>query len=148
MASLVLAERAAQRPVVEEPEEEIPLEPQQTGNQTSVPEQLVEKAAEQSTSALSTNPAEAGTLVPKEPVQAEEQQPGLAQSTLADAMARGKAIVVVETADSRPVPPPEQEAEEDEVEEILGRPQDKRQHVYVSRWWNDEWVYMQDLMRP
>ena len=44
---------------------------------------------------------------------------------LADATARGKAIVVVETADSRPAPPPEQEAKEDEVEEILGRPQDK-----------------------
>ena len=76
-------------------------------------------------SAPSTNPAEAGTLAPTEPVQAEEQQPGLAQSTLADAMARGKAMVVAVTADSRPAAPPEQEAEEDEVEEILGRPQDK-----------------------
>ena len=42
MALPVLAERAAQRPVVEEPEEEIPPEPQQSGDQTSVPEQLVE----------------------------------------------------------------------------------------------------------
>ena len=133
MASPILAERAVQLPVVEEPEEEIPPEPQQTGDQTSVPEQLVEKIAEQSTSAPSTNPAKAGTLAPKETVQAEEQQPGLAQSTLADATARGKAMVVAETADSRPALPPEQEAEEDEVEEILGRPQDKRQHVYVSR---------------
>ena len=64
---------------------------------------------------------------------------------LADAMARGKAIVVVETTDSRPAPPPEQEAEEDEVEEILGHPQDKRQHVYVSRWRNDEWVMHEEI---
>ena len=92
------------------------------GDQTSVPEQLVEKTAEQSTSALSTNPAKAGTLVPKETVQAEEQQSGLAQSTLADATARGKAMVVAVTADSRPAPPPEQEAKEDEVEEVLGCP--------------------------
>ena len=72
-------------------------------------------------------------MAPRELVQAEEQQPGLAQSTLADATARGKAMVVAVTVDSRPALPPEQEAEEDEVEEILGRPQDKRQHVYVSR---------------
>ena len=107
---------------MEEPIAESPPEPQQTSGQTTVPEQLVKKTAEQSTSAPSTNPAEAGTLAPREPVQAEEQQPELAQSTLADATARGKAIVVAETVDSRPAPPPEQEAEEDEVEEILGRP--------------------------
>ena len=64
-------------------------------------------------------------MAPREPDQAEEQQPELAQSTLADAMARGKAIVVAKTTDSRPAPPLEQEAKEDEVEEILGRPQDK-----------------------
>ena len=69
----------------------------------------------------------------------------MAQSTLADATARGKAIVVAETTNSRPAPPPEQEAEEDEVEEVLGRPQDKRQHVYVSRWWNDEWVMHEEI---
>ena len=145
MASLVLAERAAQRPVVEEPEEGISPEPQQAGDQTSVPEQLVEKMAEQSMSALSTNPAEAGTLAPTEPVLAEEQQLGLAQSMLTDATARGKAMVVAVTVDSRPALPPEQEAEEDEVEEILGRPQDKRQHVYVSRWRNDEWVMHEEI---
>ena len=61
-------------------------------------------------------------MAPREPDQAEEQQPDLAQSTLADAMARGKAMVVAETADSRPAPPPEQEAKEDEVEEVLGCP--------------------------
>ena len=131
---------------MEETIEEIPSEPQQTSGQTPVSKQLVEKTAEQSTSALSTNPTEAGTLAPREPDQAEEQQPELAQSTLADATARGKAIVVAETADSRPVPPPEQEAEEDEVEEILGRPQDKQQHVYVSRWRNDEWVMHEEIL--
>jgi len=130
---------------MEETVEEIPPEPQQTSGQTTVPEQLVEKTAEQSTSAPSTNPAEAGTLAPKEPVQAEEQQPRLAQSTLADATAHGKAMVVAVTADSRSASPPEQEAEEDEVEEILGRPQDKRQHVYVSRWRNDEWVMHEEI---
>ena len=40
----------------------------------------------------------------------------------ADAMARGKAIVIAETTNSRPAPLPEREAEEDEVEEVLGYP--------------------------
>ena len=104
-ASPVLAERTAQQPVVEEPVEEIPPEPQQTSGPTSVPKQLVEKTAEQSINALSTNPAEADTLAPREPDRAEEQQPELAQSTLADATARGKAIVVAETTISGPAPP-------------------------------------------
>ena len=84
-------------------------------------------------------------MAPREPDQAEEQQPELAQSTLADATARGKAIVVAETADSRPAPPPEQEAKEDKIEEILGCPKDKRQHVYVSRRRNDEWVMHEEI---
>ena len=53
--------------------------------------------------------------------------------------------MVAETTDSRPAPSPEQEAEEDEVEEILGHPQDKRQHVYVSRRRNDEWVMHEEI---
>ena len=61
-----------------------------------------------------------------------------AQSTFIDAAAHGKAIVIVEAANSGPAPIPEEEAEEDEVEEVLGRPQDRRQHVYVSRWRNDQ----------
>ena len=92
---------------MEEPIEEIPPEPQQMGDQTSVPEQLVEKIAQPSTSVLSTNPIEVDTLAPRETDQAEEQQPEAAQSTLADAAARGKAMVVAETVDSRPGPPPE-----------------------------------------
>ena len=131
---------------MEEPVEEIPPEPQQTSGQMTVPEQLVEKIAQPSTSVPSTNPAEVDTLAPRETDQAEEQQPEVAQSTLADATARGKAMVVAETTDSRPAPPPEQEAEEDEVEEVLGHPQDKRQHVYVSRWRNDEWVMHEEIL--
>ena len=107
---------------MEEPLEGTPPGPQQADDQTLVPEQLVEKTAEQSTSAPSTNLAEADTLAPRELDLAEEQQPEVAQSTLADATAQGKAMVVAETTDSRPVPPPEQEAEEDEVEEVLGHP--------------------------
>ena len=107
MASPAMAERTAQQLAVEEPIEENPLEPQQTSGQTTVPEQLVEKRAESSTSAPSTNPAEVDTLAPREPDQAEEQQPEVAQSTLADATAHEKAMVVVETTDSRPAPPPE-----------------------------------------
>ena len=130
---------------MEEPVEEIPPEPQQTSGQTSVLEQLVEKTDEQSTSASSTNPAEGDTSAPSGPDQAKEQQPEVAQSTLADATVRGKAIVVAETTNSRQAPLPKQEAEEDKVEEVLGRPQDKRQHVYVSRWRNDQWVMHEEI---
>ena len=63
----------------------------------------------------------------------------------ADATPRGKAIVIAEAANSGPAPLPKHEAEEDEVEEVLGRPQDKRQHVYVSRWWNDQWVMHEEI---
>jgi hypothetical protein len=57
----------------------------------------------------------------------------IAQSTFVDATAHGKAIVIAEAANFGPAPIPEEEAEEDEVEEVLGHPQDKRQHVYVLR---------------
>ena len=137
-----MARQTAQQPAVEEPVVGTLPGPQQADDQTSVPEWLVEETAEQSTSALSTDPTEADTLVPREPDLAEEQQPEVAQSNLADVTARGKAMVVVESTDSRPAPPPEQE---DEVEELLGHPQDKRQHVYVSRWWNDEWVMHEEI---
>ena len=73
-----MTERTAQQPDVEEPVEENPPEPQQMSGQTTVPEQLVEKRAEPSTSALSTNPAEVDTLAPRESNQAEEQQPEVA----------------------------------------------------------------------
>ena len=31
------------------------------------------------------------------------------------------------------------------MEEVLGHPQDKRQHVYVSRWRNDQWVVHEEI---
>ncbi|XP_066333814.1 uncharacterized protein [Miscanthus floridulus] len=77
-ASPAMAEKTAQQLAVEEPIEESPPEPQQASDPTTVPEQLVEKTAEQSTSAPSTNPAEASTLAPSEPTHAGEQQPELA----------------------------------------------------------------------
>ena len=63
---------------MDEPIVGTPLGPQQADDQTSVPERLVEKTAEQSTSAPSTDPAEADTLAPREPDLAEEQQPEVA----------------------------------------------------------------------
>ena len=130
---------------MEEPIVGTPPGPQQADDQTLVPERLVEKTAEQSTSAPSTNPAEADTMAPREPDLAKEQQPEVAQSILADTTARGKALVVVESVVSRPAPPPEQEAKEEEVEEVLGHPQDRQQHVYVSRYRNDEWVMHKEI---
>ena len=46
----------------------------------------------------------------------------IAQSTFTHAMARGKAIVIAEAANSGPAPLPEEGVEEDEVEEVLGHP--------------------------
>ena len=86
---------------------------------------MVEGRAEPSTSAPSTNPAEENTLAPKVSDQTEEQQPKVAQSVSPDAMARGKAIAIAEATNSGPAPLPEHEAKEDEVEEVLGHPQDK-----------------------
>ena len=106
---------------------------------------MVGGRAKPSIGALSTNPAKGDTSVPRVSDQTKEQQPKVAQSRFADDTARGKAIVIVEAANSGPAPLPEQEAEEDEVEEVLGRPQDKRQHVYVSRWRNDQWVMHEEI---
>ena len=39
----------------------------------------------------------------------------------------------------------EEEPKEDEVEEVLGHPQDKRQHVYVLCWQNDQWVIHEEI---
>ena len=63
------------------------------------------------------------TSAPKVTGQTEEQRTeARAQSTLVDAVARGKAIVITKAANSGPAPIPEEEAEEDEVEEVLGSP--------------------------
>ena len=53
--------------------------------------------------------------------------------------------MIAEAANSGPAPIPEEEADENEVEEVLGRPQDRRQHVYVSRWRNDQWVIHEEI---
>ena len=106
MASPAIVEKTTQQPAMEEPIEGTPLEPLQASGPTTVPERLVKKVAELSTCVLSTNPTKVDTLAPREPDQTEEQQLEVAQSTLADATARGKAMVVAETIDSRPAPPP------------------------------------------
>ena len=53
--------------------------------------------------------------------------------------------MIAEAADARPAPRSEEEPKEDEVEEVLGHLQDKRQHVYVSRWRNDQWVVHEEI---
>ena len=68
-----------------------------------------------------------------------------AQPTVIDAAARGKAVVITDATDAGPAPGLEEEPEEDEVEEVLGHPQDKRQHVYVLRWRNDQWVVHEEI---
>ena len=54
-------------------------------------------------------------------------------------------MVIIDAANAGPALGLEEEPEEDEVEEVLGHPQDKRQHVYVSRWWNDQWVIHEEI---
>ena len=96
--------------------------------------------------ALSTRPAEGNTSASRVTEQTEEQQPEVrAQPTFIDAEAHRKALVIAEAADAGPAPRPKDEPKEDEVEEVLGRPQDKRQHVYVSRWRNDQWVVHEEI---
>ena len=53
--------------------------------------------------------------------------------------------MIAEATNSGLAPITEEEAEEDEVEEVLGHPQDRRQHVYVSRWRNDQWVVHEEI---
>ena len=69
-----------------------------------------------------------------------------AQTTFVDAAVCGKAMVITEVADAGPAPRPKEEPEEDEVEEVLGHLQDKRQHVYVSHWRNDQWVVHEEIL--
>jgi len=117
-----MSEKTAQQLAMEEPIAESPPEPQQTSGQTTIPEQVVEGRAEPSTGAPSTHPADGDTSAPRVTDQTEEQQLEVAQSMFADAMARGKAIVIAEAANFGPAPLPEEKAEEDEVEEVLGHP--------------------------
>ena len=131
---------------MEVPIAENPSEPQHTSSQITVPEQGVEGRAKPNTNAPSTNPAGGDTSTPRVMGQTEEQRlEARAQSTLVNAAARGKAIVIAEAANSGPAPILEEEAEEAEVEEVLGHPQDRRQHVYVSHWQNDQWVVHEEI---
>ena len=98
-------------------------------------------------SASSAKPAEGNTSASRVTEQTEEQWPEVrAQTTLIDATARGKAVVITDAADAGLAPGPEEEPKEDEVEEVLGHPQDKQQHVYVSCWRNDQWVVHEEIL--
>ena len=146
MAPPISTEQTTQQPTTEEAIVEDPSGPQQASSQTTVPEQVVEGPAELGMSAPSTKPAEGNTLASRITEQTEEQRPEVrAQTTFTDAAARGKAVVITDATDVGPAPGLEEEPEEDEVEEVLGHPQDKRQHVYVSHWRNDQWVVHEEI---
>ena len=146
MAPPISSEQTTQQPATKEAIVEDPSRPQQASSQTTVPEQVVEGPAEPSMSAPSTKPTEGNTSASRVTEQTEEQRPEVrAQTTFTDAAARGKAVVITDAADAGPAPGPEEEPEEDKVEEVLVHPQDKRQHVYVSRWRNDQWVIHEEI---
>ena len=135
MAPPSISEKTAQQPAIEEPIAEGPSGPQQTSSQTTVPEQGVKGRAKPSTSAPSAKPAEGNTSASMVMEQTEEQQPEVrAQTTFINATAHGKAVLITDAADANPAPRLVEEPEEDEVEEVIGHPQDKQQHVYVSCW--------------
>ena len=107
---------------------------------------MVEVPAEPGTSASSAKPTEGNTSASMVMEQTEEQRPKVrAQTIFTDAAAHGKAVVITDAADADPAPGLVEEPKEDEVEEVLGHPQDKRQHVYVSRWRNDQWVIHEEI---
>jgi len=123
VASPISTEQTTQQPATEEAIVEDLSGPQQGSSQTTVLEQVVEGPTELSTSALSTRPAEGNASMSRVMEQTEEQQPEVrAQPIFTDAETRGKALVIAEAADAGPAPTPEDEPEEDEVEEVLGRP--------------------------
>ena len=148
MAPPISTEQATQQPTTKEPIVEDPSGPQQASSQTVVPERVVEGPAEPGTSAPSAKPAEGNTSASRVTEQTEEQRPEVrAQTTFTDVVAHGKAVVIIDAADAEPAPGPIEEPEEDEVEEVLGHPQDKRQHVYVSHWRNDQWVIHEEVLK-
>ena len=65
-----------------------------------------------------------------------------AQTTFTDAAAHGKAVVITDAADAGLAPRPK----EDEVVEVLGHPQYRRQYVYVSHCRNDQWVIHEEIL--
>ena len=127
MAPPISTEQTTQEPATKEAIVEDPLEHQQASGQTTVPERMVEVSAEPGMSASSTKPAEGNTSASMVMEQTEEQRLEVrAQTTFTDAAAHGKAVVITDAVDAEPAPGPEEEPEEDEVEEVLGHPQDKR----------------------
>ena len=72
MALPVSSEQTAQQPAIEEPIAEDPLGPQQTNNQTTIPEQEVKGRAEPSMSAPSAEPVVGNTLASRVTEQTEE----------------------------------------------------------------------------
>ena len=147
MAPPISTEQTTQQLTTEEAIVEDPSGPQQASSQTTVLEQVVEGPAEPGTSAPSAKPAEGNTSASRVTKQTEEQRPEVrVQPTFTDATARGKAMAITDATDAGPAPGPEEEPEEDEVEEVLGHPQDKRQYVYVSRWQNDQWVVHEEIL--
>ena len=88
---------------------------------------MVEGTAELGTSAPGAKPVEGNTSASRVMEQTEEQWLEVrAQPTFTDAAACGKAVVITDAADAEPAPGPIEEPEEDEVEDVLGHPQDKR----------------------
>ena len=107
---------------------------------------MVEVLIEPGMSAQSTRPAEGNTSTSRVMGQIVERQPEVkAQPTFTDAEDRGKALVIAEAANARSTPTPKDVPKEDEVEEVLGHPQDKRQHMYVSHWRNNQWVVHEEI---
>ena len=138
----ISTEQTTQQPTTEKAIVEDPSGPQQVSSQTTVPEWVVKGPAEPGTSAMNAKPAEGNTSASRVTEQTEEQWPEVrAHTTFINAATRGKAVVITDAADAGLAPRPE----EDEVEEVLGHPQDKRQHVYVSRWRNDQWVVHEEI---
>ena len=142
MAPPISSEQTTQQPVTEEAIAKDPSGPQQGSSQTTVPEQVVEGPTEPGISAPSTRPAEGNTSASRVIEQRLEVR---AQTTFIDAAAYGKVVVITDAADARPAPGPEEGPKEDKVEEVLGHPQDKQQHVYVSCWQNDQWVVHEEI---
>ena len=107
MTPPISTEQTTQQPTTEEAIVEDPSGPQQVSSQTTVPERVVEGPAELGTSASSAKPAEGNTSASRVTEQTEEQQPEVrAQTSFTDAASRGKAMVITDAADARPVKGP------------------------------------------
>ena len=146
MTPPISTEQTTQQPTTEEAIVEDLSGPQQASNQTTVLEQVVKGPAKPGTSAPSAKPGEGNTSASRVTEQTEEQRPEVrAQTTLTDVVAHGKAVVITDAVDARPAPGSKEKPKEDEVEEVLGLLQDKRQHVYVSRWRNNQWAVHEEI---